>query len=181
MVFCKGSALAPAVGEEQAMPRRFHECFIVDHQFVLGHTHRDTLAQQSPGDRVKVLAVDHEAFGVDAAVAASASYGCAAHGGDQLGPFLGMTKSSGRALVWLWMRTSATSAISQHAAVSFRCGRRPEACDRQASWIRHTQTAARLSLSSGVAGAGRRSIGIGKWAANARNAGCRPDRRRRSR
>ena len=41
---------------------------VMDHQFVFGRSHRDWLADQPPGGRVEIVAVDHEALGIDGSV-----------------------------------------------------------------------------------------------------------------
>ena len=73
------------------MPGRFHEGLIVDHQFILGHPHRDGLADQPPRRRVEILAVDHEPLGVDGAVDDLGGVERACRQRDEVGLFLGMT------------------------------------------------------------------------------------------
>ena len=50
------------------MAHRLDKRPVMDHQFVFGRPHRDWLADQTPGGRVEVVAVDHEALGVDGSV-----------------------------------------------------------------------------------------------------------------
>ena len=87
-------AVAPLTRDgprQEPMPRRFHERLVVDHQFVLGHPHRDDLADQPPGRRVEVLAVDHEPLGVDGAVHDLGGVERPRRQRDQVGPFLGVS------------------------------------------------------------------------------------------
>ena len=90
LVVLARAALARGGPREEPMPRRFHERLVVDHQFVLGHPHRDALADQPPGRRVEVLAVDHEPLGVDGAVDDLGGVERPCRQRDQVGPFLGM-------------------------------------------------------------------------------------------
>jgi len=62
------TALSSHRSGKKAMAHRLDKCPVMDHQFVFGRSHRDWLADQPPGGRVEIVAVDHEALGVNGSV-----------------------------------------------------------------------------------------------------------------
>jgi hypothetical protein len=90
LVVLAKAALSRGGPRQEPVPRRFHECLIVDHKLILGHPHRDRLADQPPGRRVEILAVDHEPLGVDGPVDDLGGVERPRRQRDQVGPFLGV-------------------------------------------------------------------------------------------
>ena len=90
LVVLATAALSRGGPREEPMPRRLDERPVMDDQLVLGHAHRDALADQPPGRRVEVLAVDHEPLGVDGAVHDLGGVERPRRQRQQVGPFLGV-------------------------------------------------------------------------------------------
>ena len=59
------TALSSHRSGKKAMAHCLDKRPVMDHQFIFGRPHRDWLADQSPGGRVEIVAIDDETLGVD--------------------------------------------------------------------------------------------------------------------